>query len=180
MNSKITQAKGTVMTLQTLKEKLSLDSLKSNKSLWALVVLAGLLALTFDHTANSRTKPTALETGPVVDTIIPRGFTLIPIEIQNYEALDSVFGNYGIVTLYSVPESGQGQPKKLAERVKMLRAPQNPTQFGVLIRESDSDLIAGQIGPVFVVLHNRSTTSGGVNPAQPEKVNRFKIVEDSE
>ncbi len=168
------------MNIQKIKEKISLNTFKTNKFLWIMVALSGVFALSWDLRQNSDSKPPMNEAGPMVDTIIPRGYTLVPIEVQNYEALDSVFGNYGVVTLYSVPESGQGQPKKLAERIKMLRAPQNPTQFGVLIRESEADTIAGHIGPVFVVLHNRSVAAGGVQQAKQAKVERFKIVEESE
>lgn len=172
------------MNLQTLKQKIKCDAylntFKTNRTVWILVILSGIIALSWDLKRSPNNKPSSSEGGPVVDTIIPRGYALIPIEVQNYEALDSVFGNYGIVTLYSVPESGQGQPKKLADRVKMLRAPQNPTQFGVLIRESESDTIAAHVGPVFVVMHNRTTESGGVEKARAAKAARFKIVEESE
>src|SRR5690349_14215407 len=31
-----------------------------------------------------------------LDTFIPKGFVLVPIDVQNYEALDSILGKYGL------------------------------------------------------------------------------------
>ncbi len=164
---------------QKLKDVASLSSLKNNRVIWIIVVLSGAIALSWDlRKADSKSNESSLET--IVDTVIPRGYTLIPIEIQNYEALDSVFGNYGIVTLYSSSQEGHKKPRKLAERVKMLRAPQNPNQFGVLIRETEADVLAGYIGPVFVVVHNRNSLAGGVPRTNPISSARFHITEENE
>lgn len=90
-----------------------------------------------------------------VDTFIPKGFVLVPIEIANAEALDGVFGQYGIVDLYSHQESNRRRGRLLASAVKMLRAPLDPNQFAVLVPEAQSPQFVMNEGGFFVVLHNQ-------------------------
>src|ERR1035437_10610139 len=62
-----------------------------------------------------------------VDTYIPKGFVLVPIEVQNYEALDSILGQFGVVDLFqSLSPENPGQ-HLIARNVRILRAPQNPS-----------------------------------------------------
>lgn len=109
-----------------------------------------------------------------VDTLIPRGFVLVPIEIQNFEALDALIGRFGIVDLLQAtsPEGPRGQ--LVARNVRLLRAPQNPTQFAVLVPESEVAQILKN-GGVFTVIVKRPEQSAG-EVVKEAKLKRRKIV----
>lgn len=89
-----------------------------------------------------------------LETLIPQGFQLIPIEVANLESLDSVFGQYGYVDLYAAGVRSTSPAKRIVQAVKLLRAPLNPRQFAVLVRsELAADIV--RHGPsYFVVVQN--------------------------
>lgn len=87
-----------------------------------------------------------------VDTFIPKGFVLVPIEVQNYEALDSILGQFGVVDLFQAEKSGRGQQTLVARNVRILRAPQNPSHFAILAQEADVAGILKSGTPFFVVV----------------------------
>tara|TARA_B100001248_G_scaffold224187_1_gene181283 strand:+ start:8909 stop:9415 length:507 start_codon:yes stop_codon:yes gene_type:complete len=66
-----------------------------------------------------------------LDTMIPAGHSLIPIDIEMSEKLDSLIGPYGKVNLYFVHPNGKS--RYVARAVKLLRAPKNPNVFAVLV-----------------------------------------------
>ncbi len=112
-----------------------------------------------------------------IDTYIPTGYVLIPIAVHNSESVDSVFGNHGVVDLYPILTNGTPRRWPLARAVKMLRAPKNPNQFGVLVPNSASGTVMSHGGAFQVVIHNPKTHGTAF-----EKVSRSNrraiIVED--
>ncbi len=103
--------------------------------------------------------------------MIPRGFVLVPIEVQNYEALDSILGRFGNVDLF---QAGGESQKLVARNVRILRAPQNPSHFAILVTEDK----AGEIlksGGVFTVIVKRPENDG-TEFVNNEKTKRRKIV----
>lgn len=88
-----------------------------------------------------------------VDTLIPAGHLLIPLELSNAESLASLSGQFSIVDLYVSGDKGK-KGYKIASAVKLLRAPLNPQQFAVLVREEESTKIVTQDGPFFAALKN--------------------------
>jgi hypothetical protein len=95
---------------------------------------------------------TSEETG-AIDTMIPAGHLLIPLELSNAESLSSLSGNFSVVDLYVAGDRGK-KGFKIASAVKLLRAPLNPQQFAVLVREEDSSKIVTHEGPFFAALKN--------------------------
>ncbi|MFZ3230813.1 MAG: hypothetical protein WA160_11460 [Pseudobdellovibrio sp.] len=88
------------------------------------------------------------------DTMIPKGFVLIPIELANVDSVSALMDQYGVVDLYSGSSNEQGS-KKIASKVKILRAPLNPNQYAVLVQEHLSILIMRSHGPFWAVVQNR-------------------------
>lgn len=82
-----------------------LQFLKTEKKWrWYAVLIASAILLTW--MSNYISPPTKSEHAPQdVTTFIPDGHQLIPIEIANYEALDSVLGQYGVIDLYTAAEN---------------------------------------------------------------------------
>lgn len=109
-----------------------------------------------------------------ISTHIPKGMVLVPIEVQNYEALDSILGPYGIVDLF---QGGSDTHQKLVMRnVRLLRAPRNPSHFAVLIGEADvADLLRS--GGAFTVIVKRPN-EGGTEIVKEESRPRRSITYD--
>ena len=110
-----------------------------------------------------------------LDTFIPRGFVLVPIEVENYEALDSILGKYGLVDLFKTKSEGGGP---IARNVRILRAPQNPSRFAVLVEESRAAKILGYQGGVFVVI--KPMSQAGTEFVMSPSKSRRKIIFEGE
>ncbi|UYL09170.1 hypothetical protein B9G69_001090 [Bdellovibrio sp. SKB1291214] len=96
-----------------------------------------------------------------VDTYIPHGFTLIPLEISNSDALASIMGDMGgVVDLYLTQTDSRKGGIRVASRVKLLRAPRNPEQFAVLVKESEGQRILQYSGPFLAVVQNPDVRGG--------------------
>lgn len=92
------------------------------------------------------------------DTYIPAGYVLVPIEIVNREALQSILGSYGVVDLYIPGSEKIRSGKKVASRVKILRAPLNPEEFAVLVKENEASQLIPHEDGYFVVVQNPNQT----------------------
>lgn len=120
-----------------------------------IVVFTGLLALVLDFGGSEETpQKIEAEDPESAATHIPEGFVLVPIEVANFESLDSILGKFGVVDLYSAPLDPTLRPKKVATKIKILRAPLNPNHFAVLARDTDSEKILSFSGPFTVVVQN--------------------------
>jgi hypothetical protein len=147
-------------------------NLKDDKTLLYAFIALGIVALLLHFfSAPSANSEDTMKTSESfdVDTMIPEGFLLVPIQLSNTESLASLAGQFALVDLYAVGEKGR-KGFKVASAVKLLRAPLNPQQFAVLIRESESSKIVTMEGPFFAALKNRSDKSrSGLE--QPRKSN---------
>lgn len=129
------------------------NTLQDRKNQTLLIALAAMLILVFifqphEHDTKNDT-PATVES---VDTYIPAGFVLVPIEIQNTEQLSSFINDYAIVDLFSFQK---GQVKnKVAQKLKLLRAPLNPQQFAVLVPEGQTSQLLSNPGPFWVAVQN--------------------------
>jgi hypothetical protein len=94
-----------------------------------------------------------------VDTYIPKGFVLVPIEVQNYEALDSILGHFGVVDLFQAGQTGHPEQRLVARNVRILRAPQNPSHFAVLVQEGEVAHVL-KFGGQFTVIVKRPEKVG--------------------
>jgi hypothetical protein len=128
------------------------NKLKENRVLVALVFLSGLMALMAEFRSSSNDS-NELPT-PDPSTLIPAGYVLVPIEVQNPEALDSILGNNGVVDLFIGPRDGGTGARKIAEKIKILRAPLNPNHFAVLAPEDEAPALVRETGPYSVVVQN--------------------------
>ncbi len=137
-------------------------NIKTDKALLiAFVGLGGailLLNLLASSSTSSETAASHKDEGYAVDTMIPAGYLLIPLELSNAESLSSLSGSFSIVDLY-VTGDKEKKGFKIAAAVKLLRAPLNPQQFAVLVREEDSGKIVTHEGPFFAALKNPNEVS---------------------
>ncbi len=130
------------------------DKFIKPKTLYITFIAIGVLALLWDlrHSSSPPDAPKKIDIS-TVDTLIPEGYVLVPIDIQNYAALDSMIGSYGVVDLFAPTGTSDGS-KRVAQKVKIIRAPLNPSQFAVLIKEENSTEIARYPGAFYVMVQN--------------------------
>lgn len=114
--------------------------------------------------------------------LIPQGHVLIPIQIHNSETVDSVFGQYGFVDLYAIDPQGQPKRSPAIQSVKMVRAPKNPSQFGILVHESQAPKILSQGQSFAVVLLNSKNPGTRIERLAPHRkpIKRMIILEEEE
>lgn len=131
-------------------------NIKVDKALLLAFLALGMVVLLLEVLSPDRGISPESETvteNVDVDTMIPAGHLLIPLELSNSESLASLSGAFSVVDLYAASERGK-KGFKLASGVKLVRAPLNPEQFAVLVREEDSGKIVGHEGPFFAALKN--------------------------
>lgn len=99
------------------------------------------------------------------DTLIPKGYVLVPIELENIGTISALIDQFGVIDLYTGSPQSQGT-KKIASRVKVLRAPLNPNQYAVLVTEVISTQIMSSAGPYWGVIQNRTALPNEINQKQ--------------
>lgn len=146
--------------------------LKNNIFLIAFLGL-GLIAFLFHQKSAEKEVPVTFAAPEVksADTFIPRGYVLVPIEIANAESLSSLVGDVGgVVDLYLATTEQQKGGQKVGVRLKLLRAPLNPEQYAVLVKDSESSRILQFAGPFVAVVQNPETDGAQVSSSGPARV----------
>lgn len=108
-----------------------------------------------------------------VDTLIPNGYALVPIELENISAIASLIEGYGVVDIY-LGKNNSRHAKKIFQKVKILRAPNNPNTYSLLLPDNLSSELIKYDGPFFAVIQNKAEASD--NPAVREHVVNKKTV----
>lgn len=131
------------------------DKNSKNKFLILGFIFLGAASLALSN-PRQETSPQTHEAGPTpasVDTLIPNGYVLVPIEVSNANSLSSLLGDVGgVVDLY-LPQ-GKKNSLKIASKLKILRAPYNPDLYAVLVREQEGSRIMSYSGPFLAVVQN--------------------------
>ena len=119
-----------------------------------LLVLWGILSVK-NKNAGEESVPEKNKTF-YADTLIPKGFVLIPIELANFESVSALIDQFGVIDLYAGAPQMAGSVK-VVSRVKILRAPLNPNLFAILVSENSSAEIMKKPGPFWAVVQNRQS-----------------------
>ncbi len=140
----------------------------------SLCLAAGVVALIWDQRANAvlETRKPEPQTVEEAATYIPEGYVLVPIEVTNFDSLDSILGAFGVVDLYAAPIDSRERSVKIADDVKILRAPLNPNHFAVLVPENESQKIVAVSGEVTVVVQNPKKSGSKLVKADERPVRR--------
>lgn len=108
---------------------------------------------------------------PTVDTLIPLGFVLVPVEITNINSLNGLLSTTGVVDLYF---NEAGKSIKVGSRLKVIQAPNNPSMYAVLVKESESSMVLNYPGPFIAAIQNNQVQDGNV--LQKSKSNNKKFI----
>lgn len=130
-----------------------LNLIKENQIVFAFIMLGLVSALV--GLQESDPSPRSEVSHESVDTFIPKGFVLIPIELQNADSLSSIIGEMGgVVDLYTIRTETHKGGLKIGARLKLLKAPLNPQQYAVLVPEQQSHKVLAFAGPFMAVIQN--------------------------
>ncbi len=132
-----------------------------------------LLFMNFKNTPPGMPEPEATES---TDTIIPKGFVLVPLEIANSQTLAQLISEFGLVDLYSITKDST-KGRKVATKVKLIRAPMDPTQFAVLLPENLSSDFLTEPGPFIATIFNpaKNEELSSLNKVN-KKFNRIDVI----
>lgn len=127
-----------------------------------LIVSFLFLTITYIVFAPKKEDGTTIKKDRIyADTLIPQGYVLVPIELANADSVSALMDQYGVVDLYSGSVSTKGN-KKIASKVKIMRAPLNPNQYAVLVPDELSNMIMSTPGPFWAVVQNHETKQGKI------------------
>lgn len=133
------------MKIKTWKELLPFLQKHKVPVLWASFAVVG--ALTVWANAPSKAEPAPAEAPIELSTFIPKGHSLIPVELKGAEKLDGVLGAHGIVDLYESGDMPGQRPRLVGRRLRLMRAPLNPQAFAILVRSDEAERILSFQGP---------------------------------
>lgn len=138
-----------------------INTILKHKELSAFILVLGLTVVFSKLTSKT---PAAVvpadnaQQASDVSTFIPHGHSLVPLEIANYETLDSIFGPFGVVDLYVQDPTAKNFSRFVAKHVKLIRAPKNPSHFAALVPSVEISKLMRFSGPFFAVVQNPKTT----------------------
>ena len=134
-------------------------------------LLLGLVSFIFSTPSAPEKISDPLVTPTSVDTFIPAGYVLVPIELSNAESLSSLVGDVGcVVDLYLATQEKKTAAIKVGSKVKMIRAPLNPQQYAVLVKDQESSAILNYSGPFVAVVQNPNAQGQKVKSLAPATV----------
>lgn len=121
---------------------------------WFLITAAILMVAILVKPKSESIEKTSPVRPLSADTYIPGGFVLVPVQLVNQASIDSLIGSFTIVDIYLAGEQLEKTRKLVAQDVRMIRAPLDPNQFGVLMDENNQEMIEKLSQPIFAVLKN--------------------------
>lgn len=137
-----------------LKEKLfDSDDIFALKPLTIILLVLGITTI-FISIRPKIERPLQSKKQDSMDVFIPKGETLVPIKVANYESLDQIIGQYGVVDLYSTPLNPLSKPRRVAYAVKLLRSSNNRSHFSILVPTAKAARIVSYSGEFTVSVRN--------------------------
>ena len=138
--------------------------------IWLILITASFLITVFQ---NKKPADTAQKYPLNIDTYIPPGFVLLPVDLNNGPALDGLLSAKGVVDLYTgQPE--EGAAKIAAEAVKIIRSPQNPSHFAVLVPENQAGFLIKGSPSFYAVVQNPQKNGTKIKPLR--KIKKSSII----
>jgi hypothetical protein len=160
LNSNLKKEKKSM--LNKFKKMLTLHQKNTSLILSVAAIILLTIAYEIDNSlsphSNTKSENQELDSESA-DTIIPKGFVLVPIEIQNIDSLNSLVGPYSMVDLFTTSAPNQKPGNRVGRKLKLLRAPLNPQSYAVLVPEKDASTLMASQGPYVAVIQNPNQTT---------------------
>lgn len=108
------------------------------------------------------------------DTLIPKGHVLVPIELENIEAITGLIENYGVIDIFLGKKLSQ-KSQKILSKVKIIRAPYNPNKFAILLNDETAKNFMKFDGPFIGTIQNKSEVNTNTSVQNNETKKNRKI-----
>jgi len=139
------------------------------------VIFIILLGLKLTPKKTSYSPP---EINNSVDTYIPKGFVLVPIQISNEEVLNEIIGSHGFVDLYSNEGTDEKpQYEMLVKNIRLLKSPVDPSIVAVLSPESMVKPIVRVSGKFKIAIKSQSNKKTEFTKLRKKRQSRITIEE---
>ena len=131
--------------------KLQISQYKKSTQIWFVLSVCSLFFTFWQFQSRSDGNKNAMAFAQDIDTYIPEGFVLLPIELSNASSLDGLLEAKGVVDLYTAGRSGW---EKTAEAIKIIRSPRKPDHFAVLVPEEKIRFLIQKFQSFHAVIQN--------------------------
>ena len=143
-----------------------------------LIVFSGLtlfsMLFVWVHFSGKEKKATADSHSFQISDMIPDGFVMIPVELENHSSINDLITSFGVVDLYQTQE--EGRPHKLAQAVRIVRL--ETGKFSVLIPENSvGDFVQHQSLGLHAVVQNSNKKDSQIIPPRVKR-KRFIFVDE--
>lgn len=138
--------------MNSLKIKIWMTKNKKSWHIWLVLIVISLLFTLFPNKEKAQQESSLTRN---LDTYIPEGFVLAPVELSNGSSLDGLLESKGVVDLYT-GDPARKQAEKVAESVKIIRSPRNPSYFAVLVPEDKAGFLIQRFQAFYAVIQNPS------------------------
>jgi hypothetical protein len=144
---------------------------EKNKLYCLAFIIMGVVAFlsSLSNGEIPKEEPQAIDS---VDTMIPKGHILIPLELENLEQISSLIGSSGVVDLYTAGPEVKRR-RLVASRIKIVQAPFNSQVYAALIREFEADAIQNYLGPFRAAVHNPKQQGSRINQSSSKRISIF-------
>ena len=122
---------------------------QKNLQVWGFLLVLSLAVTLLQH-REDKTEPKPQRN---IDTFIPEGFVLVPVTLSNSPSLSGILANKGVVDLY-IGDPQQQKAEKVAEAIKIIRSPGNPSEFAVLAPADQAGLLIQHFQAFHAVIQN--------------------------
>lgn len=139
---------------------------KRNMLLFAILILISFWNYLYDRQKNEAKN--SASTKEEIDTFIPKGKVLVPIDLTNASAISALINERTHVDLYASSSRDTSKGARVATQIKLIRAPLNPNAFAVLVGESESQNLLSHGSYFYAVIKNPEEKSEIQN--QPRKM----------
>lgn len=126
--------------------------------LFGILVLSLSTILIFRMVFTPKTVPSIAPSESLeAATFIPDNHSLIPIKLMNQRSLSSLIENFGWIDLYAVTKKENSYKKgpKIVKKIRILKAPLDPSQFGIIVPNDYVDHILNW-GPTYFATINKN------------------------
>lgn len=144
---------------------------KSQLLLTGVVIVLAVLSSLAQPLLKEKPKPLSL------DEMIPEGFVLIPIEINNSEDIIHLIGSYGVIDLYSY-YSPTGLPQeRAAQALKVIPVKGEENRFAVIAPEKEVTRLLEYKGPFYAVVQHPKKSGSQIYKKRIKK--HLTVIEES-
>ena len=106
---------------------------------------------------------------PSLDSLVPKGFVLMPLEIRNSPDIQNIIGSYGVVDLYAY-SANTGLPEILAaSALKVLPPSTEEGSFTALVPEKSAIHLFSYTESFYAVIQNPQKTGSKIYKKEKKK-----------